>query len=637
MYSRFFIIFTKKTLKSALLLSAYLLLNLSAAQADTLQLVQDGEAYTGREVTLSLSGTEAYPDAAYEWSFSGSARPISLRKGATQCVLTPVDTSPLHISVAAVAHDRNILAKADLTIKAREFTVNIITSAAKPVLLWDSAEKKETQSDKLAVNEPVSFRAELDPPYHGEIKYQWKTDASAAILSDNSSQEFTVSRSEIGEFEISVSAFNNSGVLLGQFRDNPVIAISSSDIQTSKDRKNAWAKWLDAKSAWEQKNYTAAIKGAKEAYELDKEAPEIAGGLNAMLADFARIERALQIMQKVQELKKSNNLSEALKTCRRAAIVWETPESASAIRELEEEINSLRLKRQEKEWLLDTASAYDQEGLFSDALNFYKKSQEFEPSKEVQERIERISKRLTDIGEADKLLDKGIAAEKDGKITEALEFYKKSLQLDPKQELKVHSDELERTLTARKNKAAALFKEGAELQKKHKDAEALLRYQESQLLWPDSDTQKRITDLARTEKKSPSGALRKPEDFGIGTKADAARLLNEADALYKAGKYNEALALYRKSHAISKDSALLVWIQRIEASLKEYDAVSKANAIIKEANSLYNMGKIKEACAKYKESQQINFNQEVAAFIKQLEASVLSSDVSTSAPGQKQP
>ncbi len=65
MYSRFFIIFTKKTLKSALLLSAYLLLNLSAAQADTLQLVQDGEAYTGREVTLSLSGTEAYPDAAY--------------------------------------------------------------------------------------------------------------------------------------------------------------------------------------------------------------------------------------------------------------------------------------------------------------------------------------------------------------------------------------------------------------------------------------------------------------------------------------------------------------------------------------------------------------------------------------------
>ena len=140
------------------------------------------------------------------------------------------------------------------------------------------------------------------------------------------------------------------------------------------------------------------------------------------------------------------------------------------------------------------------------------------------------------------------------------------------------------------------------------------------MLWPLPETQKRIAALEGELKGTPSRAPRTPDDFGIGTKADAARLFREGDAFYQKGRYREALERYRKSYAISKDPKLAEWIQRVDVSLNEYEAIRKFNATIKQANDLYNQGQHEKALAKYKESLKIHSNTEVAAFIKQLEA-----------------
>ena len=144
--------------------------------------------------------------------------------------------------------------------------------------------------------------------------------------------------------------------------------------------------------------------------------------------------------------------------------------------------------------------------------------------------------------------------------------------------------ELEEIVVQRKRQAAALFREGSDLQRKRQETEALLRYRESMAMWPSPEAQKRIDALERTVRLPKSADIRAPENFGIGTKSDAARFLIAGNKLYGEKRYREALVQYRKSYAISQDQILSELIRKLEASLNEYEAIQAANKLIKEDN-----------------------------------------------------
>ena len=128
-------------------------------------------------------------------------------------------------------------------------------------------------------------------------------------------------------------------------------------------------------------------------------------------------------------------------------------------------------------------------------------------------------------------------------------------------------------------------------------------------------------------------AVRTPEDFGIGTKADAARFLISGNKLYGEKRYREALAQYRKSYAISQDQVLSEQIWKLETSIREYEAIQASNKLIKEANLLYNQGLLQEAATKYRDSLAVHPNAEVEAFLKQIQNALPASpDASPSAP-----
>jgi tetratricopeptide (TPR) repeat protein len=285
-------------------------------------------------------------------------------------------------------------------------------------------------------------------------------------------------------------------------------------------------------------------------------------------------------------------------------------------------IDKIRVSRQQAEWLKDTGAAYDQEGFFKEALQYYKETLALLPDEAVEQRAERIEKRLASIAQADASAEEGRKLEEGGQLLEAVEKYKTSLNFETNAELETHLRELEETIKERRTRAATLRREASDLQKKNNDADALLRYRESQALWPDPELVQRITSLEKTVKTSSEQVVRSPEDFGIGTQADATRLLQEGHSLYKEGKYRDSLEIYRKSYAISKDQRLADWISRVEASLKEYESVLQANVLIKEANNLYDEGSYADALRKYKESLAIHSNTEVENFIKLLEDNI---------------
>ncbi|NLL36788.1 MAG: hypothetical protein GX256_04615 [Fretibacterium sp.] len=591
------------------------------------EIVQEDEAYVGQEVSLFLEGLESFPEGTlYEWSFSGAAKGISLREGGTCCAFTPIDVSIAQASVVARSPQGDILQKAELSLSAKEFEVRVHILEQEPFLLWAPSAKEDVPADRLVAGEPIHVLAELIPEFKGKARFLWRADASTALLKSEEGPEATFSRSEIGESELTVSVVNEEGIFLGQGNLSADISISRAEVQASNRRREAWHKWLTHKKLWDEKRYEEALKGVQAAAKLDPDTPEIAEGLKSMTADFKRIQRLALIREKAEVMLRENKLSEALTTYRRGFVVWPTEETQADIKKVETAILDLKIKEQEIEWLRDTAATYEQEGFFKEALEIYQQTQEASPSQEVSERVKLLTQKLSSLGEAERLAEEGKDLEKKGKLSEALESYRASLKLRPDAELKDHTSDLENVLKERKTRAAALVQEGISLYRKKDPSEALARFKESQLLWPLPETKKRITALEKELKGAPSRAPRTAKDFGIGTKADASRLFREGDALYQKGLYREALEHYRKSYGISKDPKLAEWIQRVEVSLKEYEAIRKANETIKAANNLYNLGRHKEALAKYKESLKIHANAEVITFIKQLEAMIAKSE-----------
>ena len=58
------------------------------------------------------------------------------------------------------------------------------------------------------------------------------------------------------------------------------------------------------------------------------------------------------------------------------------------------------------------------------------------------------------------------------------------------------------------------------------------------------------------------------------------------------------------------------WVARLDAVLKERDAVNAANRQIAEANALFKAGKTKEALELYRDSLKTHKNAEIEEFIR---------------------
>ena len=593
----------------------FLMASACAAHAAIPHITSRNEVLVGQEAVLSVDGSSLPGDSSIEWAVSGEVNPILLRDGGRECAFTPVNTSP--ITVVTVVRDRNgeVLGSTDLTVVPREFTVEISVADEGSIMVWDPVQKEENPMQGLVSGRPIRLRAELKPPFRGKASFVWVGDAATAVLSHDNAPEILIRRGQVGASEISVKAFNASGVLMGRGETAVNISLPLSLAEGSARDKDAWETWLKSRALWDQKKYAEAMELAKQALARSPRDPDISSGVRAMTANYSRLLRALDFQKKGADQRKKGQIEDALKTYRFAQVVWPMSDTETAIQELEKDVDALRIKRQQAEWLRDTASAYDQEGFYQDAMEYYGKSVAIISSDAVQSRMERISQRLSLMAEADRYAGEGSALERDGNISEAINRYGASVASNPDENLRQHIIELESVITKRRRQAGVLYREAADLQKRGNNAEALHRYMESRLMWETPEAQRRIAELGNTAKPKDA-PLRTPEDFGIGTKADSLRLMRSANILYLQRKYQEALNLYRKSYALSASDDVKSAIDELEALLRDRNAVQAANNRIREGNALYRQGKIQEALGKYGESLELHPNAEVEAFIR---------------------
>ena len=609
-------------IKFSLALSILMLLlfaSLSLAASPTIKMT--GEAHVGERVVLAVETSQIPTNGSVEWSVSPTTGKtpdrISLRAGGRECTFTPLDTQPIRVVASLINRDGEVVSSNELLVNPKEFQIDIAVVIDKPLTLWDASKRANyvLSPDILLANSPIKLRASLNPSFRGEHTFKWVGDAATALSSQDKDDIF-IRRGTIGESEISVTAFNSSGIKLGSGESRVSITLPVSTFEDSSNERDAWQNWQRSQALWESKNYAEAVELAQRAVSLSPRDTEILEGLRAMNTNYARFLKANKLREDAIKLDKDKKFDDALKNLRIAQIIWPLENGVGDIEEAEKKVNEQRLLQQQANWLRDTASAYDNENMYEDALEYYAKSLELVPSDAVADRMERIRNRLTLIADADRYAGEGTTLEREGKLQDALNHYSASIMSNPDASLRQHIEELQSVISRRERQANALYREGQDLQRRNQNQEALKRYTESMNVWPNDNAKQRINQLSRSIRLTPDTVIRGPEDFGIGTKIDAQRIIQTADELYSQGKIDEAVTLYRKALSISPSNEMKNWVAKLDKVIRERDSVEAANKLITEANALYKAGKTKEAIDLYRQSLSIHKNAEIETFIR---------------------
>jgi len=611
-----------KIFRTALILA---ILSLTSASFADSSIILNDEAHVGEQVVLSVETSQIPAGGSVEWSVSPTTGKtpdrISLRAGGLECAFMPLDTEPIKVIASFLDRSGNVVSSSETLIDPKEFQINIAVVVDKPLTLWD-AEKRSNNvlsPESLLANSPVKITATLEPSFKGGTPtFKWTADAATAILEDKGS-EISIKRGSVGESELSVVAFNSSGIKLGSGSGTVNINVPVSTFEESSNEREAWQNWQKAQELWENKNYSEAVGLATLAVSLAPRDSEISDGLRAMNINYSKFSKAQKLREDSEKLDSEGKFDDALKNLRAAQVLWPLDDAEEKIKAEEDKVNDQRLRQQTANWLRDTASAYDNESMYEEAVEYYEKSLAVMSSDAVAERVEKIKNRLELIADADRYANEGNTLEREGKLQEAHDHYVASVMSNPDPTLRQHIEELQSVISRRERQSNALYREGQELQRRNKLQEALTRYHESVRLWDNDNARQRIQLLSRNRGLAPDENLRGPEDFGIGTKADAQKIIKAADGLLEEGKPAEALELYRKALRISPNPDLQKWAARLFDVVKENTAVEAANKQIKQANALYKAGKVKEALDLYKESLKTHKNAEIEEFLKNQE------------------
>ena len=604
------------------ILSLFVLFLFSAVSfAASESIILNGDAHVGEQVVLSAAASQVPNGGSVAWSVNPTTGKnpdrILLRAGGMECAFTPLDTEPIKVFASFLDREGNEVSNYEIMVNPKEFQIDIAVVIDKPLTLWDASKRSNyvLSPDVLLANSPLKIRASLNPAFKGEHTFKWNSDAATALLSQDNSEIF-IRRGTIGESEIYVTAFNSSGVKLGSGESKVKISLPVSTFDESNNQREAWNSWQRSQALWESKNYAEAVENAKKAVNLSPRDSEIVEGLRAMNTNFARFTKAEKLRADAKTLDSNKKYEESLKNLRSAQVIWPLDNGDEEIKAIEEKVNEQRVLQQQANWLRDTASAYDNENMYEDALEYYAKSLEIWPSDAVSERVERIKNRLTLIADADKYAGEGNTLEREGKLQDALNHYSASIMSNPDATLRQHIDELQSVISRRERQANALYREGQDLQRRNNNQEALKRYTESMKVWENDNAKQRIQQLSRNTRLAPDAVIRGAEDFGIGTRIDAQKISQNADELYSQGNIDEALELYKKALSISPSDDLRKWVAKLDGIIKDRDAVEAANKLINDANALFKAGKTKEALELYKQSLSVHKNSEVESFIQ---------------------
>ncbi|MFH0953135.1 MAG: hypothetical protein V1873_02270 [Verrucomicrobiota bacterium] len=380
-------------------------------------------------------------------------------------------------------------------------------------------------------------------------------------------------------------------------------------------------KLRDEGSALEQQGHLKeAIAKYRESLAVrgDQSLAARAASLEDQLAQQAADKaRALELKDRAAALLRDNKLKESIAAYRESLSLVPDEELQTHVTMLEADLAKQEADQAQARKFREEAEALRQQGGFKEAIAKYRESLKLVPDAEVEGKIPalevELAKQEAEETRAFMLRDEGETLEQQGKVQEAIGKYKESLGIRMNQELADHVAALENELAKKESdraEAAKLKSQAAALETQGNLKDAIEAYRESLSVLPDPELEGRLAAL--------EAELAKQEAIA----AQARKLKDEASALAQEGKLEDAISKYKESLAVQPDPEVSNLIASLEEELKRQEAVqaqAKALKIHNEALDLEHQGEYEAAIARYRELASLRPSPELQSHIAALE------------------
>lgn len=331
-------------------------------------------------------------------------------------------------------------------------------------------------------------------------------------------------------------------------------------------------------------------------------------------------EKAARLRDEAVALALAGQLDEALAKYRESVALQPNAELEQRIKDLEAEVQRRQAEQEKIARLAADAKRLESEQKWDAALAAYRQLLALRPDAETARRVARIEEQQRQ-SEAQRKNARKLAADADalaakGALEDALLKYRESLRLWPDDEVAQRARALENTLAENKSKrerALELRDEAAALVLAGQLESALAKYRESTNLQTNAEAEQRIRDLEAEMAKRR--AIREEAD----------RLVSEAGRQELEQRWDEALSAYRKALALGADTNIQTRIEAIEAKRNaEKERRLQAASLREKAAAAAAAGRFENAVELYRQSLELEPNdgaqQQIAALEQQLEA-----------------
>ncbi|MDR1731249.1 MAG: tetratricopeptide repeat protein [Synergistaceae bacterium] len=349
-------------------------------------------------------------------------------------------------------------------------------------------------------------------------------------------------------------------------------------------------------------------------------------------------ESAAALAKEADALAEKDEFESALKKYEESLLLFSDPLVHAARMDVEGRFRARRRKMEEAKTVRDIALILESQGDLENALSKMTESREIYSLPETGDDLERIrsalqlqqsrrneAERLT--AEAAELEARGLENQGNVQLLEqALEKYSQAAGLwsnavsqRSRERVKTHIAAIQ----AQISQVAALVKEAERLEVEGRLEEAMNRYHRAQNVRRESDTQTRMTQLARrieTRNKH---------------RTEAKILAEQAREAEKQGRLDEALALARRSESIFPGKENFSLIQRLEQTIKtRNEKIGRAAGLAGEARKAEAEGNLEKALDLFIESESVWIDDNVLRSIQVLRGRVSEDAITLARAGE---
>ena len=527
------------------------------------------------------------------------------------------------------------LETAALTVTSQGYalSINNLTQETEKIQHWDNKTKSVVATQGIAVKNKVLLEAVVAPQPQNAVRYIWIPNEGSMVVSQDAGR-CTVYRDATGQAVITLLLIDKNNLELGRTQVSFDVSISSEAIERSVQLTKGWERWKKALALREKGEVETALLQAQRAAEELADGGVEDDSLRGELDRFKRTRdnyfKALELSSIAASLWRDGKLTEALNKYRQAQGLHAHADIEKNIAEIETIRNREKERKENSASIAEEANFLAAGGKLEEALQKYKESLNLYSDSTVRSAQADVEGRLKAMQRKTALArtqrEIGLTLEAQGELELALSKIAESREIWALQETATDIQRIQSALQVqqrRQDEGAQLAKDASLLESQGTEGQGKPEILSQAL-------EKYRQALAAWPEKSLERSIKRVETHIDRISAEIAQselLVKEAEFLEREGRMEEALSKYRRSQDIRRSSDTEKKLTALNQSIESHKKlIEEAQVYYAQASGLEKQGKLDEALLFAKKGEAVLSSNELSTIIRRLESAISSRD-----------